>query len=72
MVTRPGSGVTEEFRAAIMNEIDVFYEQDGMHYVAYVYIVAKMARGKQVRPGPKNLRVPVLGMWPGPAKRKKK
>jgi ubiquinone/menaquinone biosynthesis C-methylase UbiE len=64
MVSRPGGFVTDEFRNAMLNEIDVFYEKKGMHYVAYVYIVAKMARGKRVRPGPKNLRVPVLGIWP--------
>lgn len=64
MVSRPNGYVTDEFRNAMLNEIDVFYEKNGMHYVAYVYIVAKMARKKQVKPGPKNLRVPVLGMWP--------
>jgi ubiquinone/menaquinone biosynthesis C-methylase UbiE len=64
VVSRPGGFVTDEFRNTMLNEIDVFYEKQGMQYVAYVYIVAKMARNKQVKPGPKNLRVPVLGMWP--------
>jgi ubiquinone/menaquinone biosynthesis C-methylase UbiE len=64
MVSRPGGFVTDEFRNTMLNEIDVFYEKKGMHYVAYVYIVAKMARNKRVREGPKNLRVPVFGIWP--------
>lgn len=63
-VSRPGGFVTDEFRNAMLNEIDVYYEKKGMHYVGYVYIIAKMARNKQVRTGPKNLRVPVFGIWP--------
>jgi SAM-dependent methyltransferase len=63
-VSRPGGFVTDEFRNAMLNEIDVFYEKKGMHYVGYAYIIAKMARSKRVREGPKNLRVPVFGIWP--------
>jgi len=62
--SRPGGPVTPEFRAAMLREIDVFYEEEGMRYVGYVYIVARMARNKRVGKGPKNLRVPVFGMWP--------
>ena len=69
MVNRPGGFVTDEFRNSMLNEIEVFYEKEGMQYVAYAYIVAKMARNRQVRPGPKNLRVPVFGIWPGAGKR---
>ncbi len=68
-VSRPGGHVTDEFRNTMLNEIDAFYENEGMRYVAYVYIVAKMARNKQVRPGPKNMRVPVFGIWPGSGQR---
>jgi ubiquinone/menaquinone biosynthesis C-methylase UbiE len=64
MVSRPGGFVTDEFRNAMLNEIDVFYEKKGMQYVGYVYVIAKMARKKQVRAGPKNMRVPVFGIWP--------
>jgi ubiquinone/menaquinone biosynthesis C-methylase UbiE len=63
-VSRPGGFVTDEFRNAMLDEIDVYYEKEGMHYVGYVFIVAKMARDRQVREGPKNLRVPVFGIWP--------
>lgn len=63
-VARPGGSVSQDFRDAIEREIDAYYNRDGMHYVGYVYVVARMARGKKVRPGPKNLRVPVFGMWP--------
>lgn len=63
-ISRPGGFVTPEFVASMEREIDVFYNKGGMHHVGYVFIVAKMARGKRVKPGPKNLRVPVLGRWP--------
>jgi len=67
-VTRPGGFISDEFGRHMLDEIDVFYNKEGMHYVGYVYIVAKMARGKRVKPGPKNLRVPVFGIWPRTAK----
>ncbi len=63
-ISRPGGFVTPEFVASMNREIDVFYNKGGMHHVGYVFIIAKMARGKQVKPGPKNLRVPLFGRWP--------
>jgi ubiquinone/menaquinone biosynthesis C-methylase UbiE len=58
--------VSPEFRDAIAREIDVYYYKGGMHHVAYVYTVARMARNKQVGKGPKNLRVPLFGQWAVP------
>jgi SAM-dependent methyltransferase len=63
-ISRPGGFVTPEFVKSMEREIDVFYNKGGMHHVGYMFIVAKMARSKRVRPGPKNLRVPVFGCWP--------
>jgi SAM-dependent methyltransferase len=62
-ISRPGGFVTPEFIKSMEREIDVFYNKGGMHHIGYVFIVAKMARGKQVKPGPKNLRVPLFGRW---------
>jgi SAM-dependent methyltransferase len=63
VISRPDSPFPWEFKASMKREIDVYYHKGGMQHVAYVYAVARMARGKRVRPGPKSTRVPVLGQW---------
>ena len=64
LVSNPNLEISPEFRQIITREIEVYYSQNAMHYVGYVFVVARMARDKTVGAGPENLRVPVLGYPP--------
>jgi SAM-dependent methyltransferase len=61
MATKRDSPFPPEFRQAMLKEIDTYYAKNAMFYVGYVYIVARMAKGKAVSAGPENLRIPILG-----------
>jgi hypothetical protein len=51
---------TREFRDSMMREIDVYYNFGGMYSVGYMYAVARLARHKRVKPGPKDMRIPLI------------
>jgi len=57
-------GVPREFMETMAWEIEVYYEKNAMHYVGYVYIVARLARDNMVGVGPEDLRISVLGCPP--------
>ena len=57
---RLDSGIPPEIMRAMAQEIDVYYAKNAMHYVGYVYIVARLARDNRVALGPEDLRIPVL------------
>lgn len=51
---------TKEFKDSMTREIDVYYNLGGMFSVGYVYIVARLAKTKQVKPGPEGMRIPLM------------
>lgn len=51
---------TKEFKDSMMREIDVYYNLGGMFSVGYVYIVARLAKRKQVKPAPDGMRIPLV------------
>ncbi len=50
---------TKAFRDSMMREIDVYYNYGGMYSVGYLYVVARLARKKQVGPAPEGMRIPL-------------
>lgn len=58
----PGGELFKGFKDSMRKEIDVYYNRGGMQSIGYVYIVARLAKKKQVKPGPDDLRIPILGM----------
>ncbi len=50
---------TKEFKDSMMREIDVYYNYGGMYSVGYLFVVARLARKKQVKPAPEGLRIPL-------------
>lgn len=50
---------TKEFKDSMTREIDVYYNYGGIFSVGYFYAIARLARKKQVKPAPKNLRIPL-------------
>jgi|SRR5271157_544874 len=51
---------TQKFKDSMMREIDVYYNFGGMYSVGYLYVVARLAKKKQVGPAPKDLRIPLM------------
>ena len=51
---------TQEFRDSMTREIDVYYNFGGMYSVGYMYAVARLAKNKRVKPGPKDMRIPLM------------
>ena len=51
---------TKEFRDSMMREIDVYYNMGGMFSVGYVYVVARLAKNKKVRPAADGMRIPLM------------
>ena len=51
---------TKEFKDSMMREIDVYYNLGGMFSVGYVYVVARLAKHKQVKPAPDGMRIPLI------------
>ncbi|MCD1294350.1 class I SAM-dependent methyltransferase [Methanocella sp. CWC-04] len=53
---------TQEFKDAMANEIDVYYNWGGMESVGYVYIVAKkIPHDRRLAAGPEDLRISTVG-----------
>lgn len=50
---------TKDFKDSMLREIDVFYNLGGMYSIGYVYVVARLAKKKQVKPAPENMRIPL-------------
>ena len=50
---------TKQFKDSMLREIDVYYNYGGMYSVGYLYVVAKLARKKQVKPAPRGMRIPL-------------
>jgi ubiquinone/menaquinone biosynthesis C-methylase UbiE len=51
---------TQKFRDSMIREIDVYYNFGGMYSVGYLYSIARLARHKQVKPGPEDMRIPLM------------
>ncbi|HTX43463.1 MAG TPA: class I SAM-dependent methyltransferase [Methanocella sp.] len=63
-VISPRSKATKAFKDSILREIDVYYNYGGMYSVGYLYLVARLARKKQVKPAPKGMRIPLAFSLP--------
>ncbi len=50
---------TKEFKDSMLREIDVYYNYGGMFSVGYLYVIARLARKKQVKPAPDGMRIPL-------------
>ena len=61
---RRDSGLPPEIMRNMAREIDVYYAKNAMHYVGYVYIVARLARDNMVGLGPEDLRISMFGSPP--------
>jgi SAM-dependent methyltransferase len=58
-VMDPKNKFTKDFKDSMNREIDVYYNYGGMFSVGYLYVVARLARKKRVKPVGEGLRIPL-------------